>query len=126
GFEPSETLRAIRRCNAKSVVVTNLTPLPPFTVTIGSGVYPDLDELQMLIRNKTKKLIALDAVKLAKEAGSVLSVNMVLLGSLIQTDVLPITAENVKTAIETKTKKAFVGTNIKAFDLGYSAAELSI
>ncbi len=123
GFEPSETLRAIRRCNAKSVVVTNLAPLPPFTVTIGSGVYPDLDELQRLIRDKTKKLIALDAVSLAKEAGSVLSVNMVLLGSLMQTGVLPITAENVKTAIETKTKKAFVGMNIKAFDLGYAMAE---
>ena len=105
GFEPSETLRAINKCNSETVVVTNLAPLPPFTVAIGSGVYPDLDELQKLIRNKTKKLIAMDAVALAKEAGTVLSVNMVLLGSLIQTGVLPITAENVKTAIKTKHKK---------------------
>ncbi|MCP4753331.1 MAG: indolepyruvate oxidoreductase subunit beta [Proteobacteria bacterium] len=125
GFEPSETLRALNKCNPKSVVVTNLAPLPPFTVAIGKGVYPDLEKAQQLIRAKTARLIALDAVALAKEAGNVMAVNMVLLGSLIQTAVLPISAEHVKTAITTRTKKAFVDVNLSAFDLGFSAAEKS-
>ena len=123
GFEPSETLRALNKCNSNTVVITNLAPLMPFTVNIGQGVYPDLKELQQLIRNKTAKLIAFNAADLAKEAGNVLGVNMVLLGALIQTGVLPLTTETIKEAMKRKTKQQFLDSNLKAFDLGYSAAE---
>ena len=122
GFEPSETLRALNKCNSKTVVITNTAPLPPFTVAIGKGTYPDLEELQKLIRNKTAKLIAFDAQALAKQAGNIMSLNMVLLGSLIQTGVMPVSAQQVKEAIRTTTKKAFVDINVKAFDLGFEAA----
>lgn len=122
GFEPSETLRALNKCNADTVVITNTAPLPPFTVAIGKGTYPDLQELQELIRNKTARLIAFDAQTLAKQAGNIMSLNMVLLGSLIQTGIMPVSADDVKEAIRTTTKKAFVDINIKAFDLGFEAA----
>jgi indolepyruvate ferredoxin oxidoreductase beta subunit len=123
GFEPAETLRALGKCNAGSVVITNLAPLMPFTVNIGQGVYPDLKQLQELIRSKTSRLIAFNAAALAKKAGNPLSVNMVLLGALTQTGVLPLSAEQVKEAMKTKTKKAFLDSNLKAFDLGYAEAE---
>jgi len=123
GFEPSETIRAINKANSKTVVITNLSPLPPFTVAIGKGTYPDLNQVQDLIRAKTANLIAFDAADLAKEAGNVMSVNMVLLGAMIQTDILPLTADSIKETIKTKTKKAFVDINLKAFDLGFSTAK---
>ena len=123
GFEPSETLRALNKCNSNTVVITNLAPLMPFTVNIGQGVYPDLKELQKLIRNKTAKLIAFNATDLAKKAGNVLAVNMVLLGALVQTAILPLSVENVKEAMQRKTKQQFLESNLKAFELGYSAAE---
>ena len=122
GFEPSETLRAIKRCNSDTVVITNLSPLPPFTVAIGKGTYPDLDNVRDLISSKTRKLIAFDSTALAREAGNVMANNMVLLGALIQTEILPMKAGHVKTAIETTTKKAFVEANLKAFELGFAAA----
>ena len=122
GFEPAETLRALPKCNADTVVITNLAPLMPYTVNIGQGVYPDLKRLQELIRKKTARLIAFNAAALAKEAGNSLSVNMVLLGALIQTCVLPLSVEEVKKAMTTKTKKMFLDSNLKAFDLGFSAA----
>jgi indolepyruvate ferredoxin oxidoreductase beta subunit len=122
GFEPSETLRALNKCNADTVVITNTAPLPPFTVAIGKGTYPDIQELQELIRNKTARLIAFDAQTLAKQAGNIMSLNMVLLGSLIQTGIMPVSADDVKEAIRTSTKKAFVDINIKAFELGVEAA----
>jgi indolepyruvate ferredoxin oxidoreductase beta subunit len=122
GFEPSETLRALNKCNAGTVVITNTAPLPPFTVAIGRGVYPDIQELQELIRNKTARLIAFDALALAKQAGNRMSLNIVLLGSLIQTGIMPVSADDVKEAIRTSTKKAFVDINIKAFELGFEAA----
>jgi indolepyruvate ferredoxin oxidoreductase, beta subunit len=122
GFEPSETLRALIKCHSDTVVISNLAPLSPFTVTVGSGIYPDLKVIQSLIRSKTAKLIAFNAESLAREAGNVLSVNMVLLGALIQTGKIPLTKETVKDAIKTKTKKTFVDTNLKAFELGFSTA----
>ena len=122
GFEPAETLRALGKCNADTTVITNLAPLMPYTVNIGQGVYPELQELQKLIRSKTAKLIAFNAASLAKEAGNVLAVNMVLLGALIQTNVLPLTAENVREAMKRKTKQQFLDANLKAFELGFSEA----
>jgi indolepyruvate ferredoxin oxidoreductase beta subunit len=125
GFEPSETLRALNKCNVDTVVITNLAPLPPFTVAIGKGVYPDLEQVQELISAKTSKLIAFDAAALAKEAGNVMSINMVLLGALVQTGTLPLSSEQVKAAMQTTTKAAFLDANLKAFDLGFNAAKTS-
>mgnify|MGYP001818568587 FL=1 len=122
GFEPSETLRAINKCNAETVVITNTAPLPPFSVAIGQGTYPDLKELQKVIRKKAARLVAFDAQALAKQAGNFMSLNMVLLGSLIQTGIMPLSADHVKEAIRTSTKKAFVDINLKAFELGFEAA----
>jgi len=121
GFEPLEALRALNRCNAKTVVITNTSPLPPFTAAIGKGVYPDLATIKKLIAAKTGRLMTLDANALAKEAGNELSVNIVLLGALIKSGILPVTAESVREAIAATTKKAFVETNLKAFELGYGA-----
>lgn len=122
GFEPSETLRAVNKCNSSTTVITNLSPLMPFTVNIGRGVYPDLGEMKELLRRKTAKLIAFNATALAKEAGNTMAVNMVLLGALIQTKTVPLSVENVKEAMKTTTKKAFLDINLKAFDFGFSAA----
>ena len=123
GFEPSETLRALNKCNSNTIVVTNISPLPPFTVAIGKGAYPDLAKLQDLIRSKTANLIAFDAIALAKKAGNVMSLNMVLLGALLQTGTLPLSGECVKEAIRTTTKESFQDVNLMAFDLGYAAAQ---
>lgn len=122
GFEPCETLRALKKCNQDTIVITNLSPLFPFTVTTGQGVYPDIKNITGLIKNKVRKLIAFDAVDLAKKAGNTMSVNMVLLGALLKTGVIPISANNVKEAIMTKTREDFVKINLAAFDLGFDAA----
>lgn len=123
GFEPAETLRALGKCNPNTTVITNLSPLSPFTVTTGRATYPRLQQIQEQIQAKTARLIAFDATALAREAGNVMAVNMVLLGAMARTGILPISAESLRQAIRSKTKKAFVETNLKAFDLGFAAAE---
>lgn len=122
GFEPAETLRALGKCNPDTVVITNTASLPPVTVSIGHSTYPDLDELQVLLKAKTAKLIAFNGLELARQAGHAMALNMVLLGALIHSGILPITAEQIKEVIQTRTKQAFVEINLKAFDLGYAAA----
>lgn len=122
GFEPLETLRALNKCSRDTVVITNTTPVPPFTVSIGRGEYPDLEKITAKLAASCGKLITLDAAGLATEAGNVLAVNMVLLGALVQTGKVPIDAAKVQDTIRTKTKAAFVEMNLKAFELGFKAA----
>ena len=122
GFEPLETMRILGRCNKKTLVITNAQPLPPFTVAVGQGKYPPVDEILDKIQTKVDKVIALHGNDLAMEAGNVLSLNMVMLGALIGTDATPVTEEVMKRTIEKSTKKAFLESNLKAFDLGEEAA----
>ncbi|MBI9078092.1 MAG: indolepyruvate oxidoreductase subunit beta, partial [Desulfatibacillum sp.] len=69
GFEPCETLRALNKCNPNTVVVTNTSPLPPFTVAIGRGVYPENEKILALLAAKTARVVAFDALALARQAG---------------------------------------------------------
>ena len=122
GFEPVETLRALSKCNKDTIVITNTHPLPPFTVSVGQGVYPPMDEIMGLIRAKAGKVIALDGNAMAEEAGNPLSLNMVMLGALIGSGSIPVGAEDMKKTISTTTKKTFLESNLKAFDLGLKNA----
>ena len=125
GFEPCETLRAIGRCSSRTRVITNTATLPPFTVTIGSAAYPEVDTIKTMIRQKCANLVAIDAMTLAKEAGSPMSVNIVLLGALVSTGALGFGRDNVIEAIRRRTKPAFLDMNLRAFELGYETAQSS-
>ena len=125
-FEPLEALRALKKCNPKTVVITNIAPLPPFTAAIGKGTYPNMDTIVQQLKSKSGHLITLDAKALAKSAGNELSVNIVLLGALVEIDMLPVTPESVQEAIKETTKKAFLETNLKAFELGRDAVRRQV
>jgi indolepyruvate ferredoxin oxidoreductase, beta subunit len=122
-FEPLEAMRILPKCNNKTVVITNAQPLPPFTVSIGQGKYPPVDEILDKIERKVGKVIALHGNDLAKEAGNPLSLNMVMLGALIGSGAVPVTEVAMKKIISTATKKAFLESNLKAFDLGKQVAK---
>ena len=122
-FEPLETLRGLGKCNRKTVVITNTKPLPPFTAALGKGRYPPLEEIMALIEAKIDTVMAFDGSALAEKAGNPLSLNMVMLGALIGSGTIPIGAEAMKNTISTSTKKAFLESNLKAFDLGFAAVQ---
>ena len=122
GFEPLETMRALGKCNHDTLVITNTQPLPPFTVTVGQGRYPPVDEVLDLIETKVERVIALNGNELAVEAGNPLSLNMVLLGALIGSGETAVNEDSMKETLSISTKKAFLESNLKAFDLGMEVA----
>jgi indolepyruvate ferredoxin oxidoreductase beta subunit len=122
GFEPLETMRALGKCSKQTVVITNTRPLPPFTVAVGQGKYPPVDQVLDLIQTKVNKVIALNGNELAEEAGNPLSLNMVMLGALIGSGEIPVTEKAMKETLSATTKKAFLESNLKAFDLGKEVA----
>jgi indolepyruvate ferredoxin oxidoreductase beta subunit len=122
-FEPLETLRILTKCNNKTLVITNAQPLPPFTVAVGQGKYPPVDEILDKVKKKVGKVVTLNGNDLAEKAGNVLSLNMVMLGALIGTGATAVTEEVMKKIIAGSTKKAFLDSNLKAFDLGKETAQ---
>jgi indolepyruvate ferredoxin oxidoreductase beta subunit len=124
GFEPSETLRAMNKCNTHTLVITNVQPVPPFTVAIGQGTYPDIDKALDLIKARVRSLISLNGNELAEQAGNPLSLNMVMLGALVGSKVIPLEEDVVKETISKSTKQAFLESNLKAFDFGVSASRV--
>jgi indolepyruvate ferredoxin oxidoreductase beta subunit len=121
GFEPVETYRAMGKCSADSVVISNTVPVMPYSVAIGKGSYPEVEKLFAFIQSRVKKLLTLNAQALAEQAGSLLSANVVMVGALARSGVLPISTEAFEETIRTKTKAAFVEANLRAFDLGFGA-----
>ena len=118
GFEPLETLRALNKCNRESVIITNTRPLPPFTVAVGQGKYPPVEQILPLLMEKVASVISLDANSIAEKAGNPLSLNMVMLGALIGLGTTPIEPETARKVISASTKKAFLESNLTAFNGG--------
>jgi indolepyruvate ferredoxin oxidoreductase beta subunit len=122
GFEALEAFRALDRCHGRTLVIANSATIPPYPVATGQARYPEVDHLFRLLARQVGALLAFDAGALARQAGSPLAVNMVLLGALMATDCLPLAAENLLDLIRTRTNPRFLESNLQAFQLGMAAA----
>ncbi|MBN1103787.1 MAG: indolepyruvate oxidoreductase subunit beta, partial [Deltaproteobacteria bacterium] len=122
-FEPLETMRIIGKCHKDSLVISNAQPQPPFTVAVGQGKYPDVDGFLKKLTGKVGKVIEVRGNDLAEQAGNPLSLNMVMLGALFGAKGVAVSEEKMKETISKSTKKAFLDSNLKAFDLGKQAAQ---
>jgi indolepyruvate ferredoxin oxidoreductase beta subunit len=122
GFEALEAFRALDRCHAKSLVIANTAAIVPYPVSIGKNSYPDVGRLLTLMASKVGSLLAFDAGDLARQAGSPLAVNMVLLGALGSTNILPFPEEDLLSLVRTRTNPKFLEANLAAFRMGQEAA----
>ncbi len=120
GFEPVETYRAIEQASKKTWIVTNTQPIVPFTVSVGNQEYPSIDdEILPSLEEATERLVTLNAEDLAKEAGAAITQNIVMLGALSATEVLPLTKDEMMKAVENQVPEKFVEINLKAFRNGF-------
>jgi len=118
-FEPAEALRALNKINQKSFVIVNSSPIVPFTVSLGISEYPELSSVFEELRAKINNLLVIDAQKMAKEAGSIISENMVLLGAAVATSNFPIEKDLVIRSMKENLPPKSIKTNLKAFELGF-------
>lgn len=99
GLEPIECARALHFVSPRTTVFMNRAMVTPFVVAQdqirgrNDGGPPRLDELEDAIRTATSHFQAFDASALAAEAGSVRTLNMVMLGALFGSGSLPYTPE---------------------------------
>jgi len=118
--EPIEALRYIHFSNKKTIIITDSTSIIPFTVSTGEGKYPDLEKVFKELQ-KYGKLYKFDAVKIAEESGSVITKNIVMLGALAATDVLPFDKKILLDTILGSVPVKYKDMNKKAFENGFKA-----
>ncbi|NLE07765.1 MAG: indolepyruvate oxidoreductase subunit beta [Dehalococcoidales bacterium] len=121
GMEPSEALRNINNVSESTTVILNTEKVVPFTVSSLGSTYPELETILEKLGAATGNIMQINAAKLAVEAGSQQSANVVMLGALFGQGDLPIKIETVKEQIQNRFSAKLAEVNLKAFDLGYEA-----
>ena len=123
--EPIEALRYIQYANKKTKVITDINPVIPFTVAVGGEEYPSLDEVykEMALHAELHKI---DALKISKESGAVITKNIVMLGALAAADVLPFKTEILLETILDNVPAKYKEINKKAFEGGLKSIKKSI
>ena len=124
GFEPIEVLRGLEKSNKSTKIVFNDFPVIPSTLTQTGETYPDIEnDIIANLKDNFDEVYPISATTLAKEAGSVLSLNMVLLGAAVATEDFPLSRESVESAMKNNLAPKFHEMNLKAIELGYNAVK---
>ena len=118
-FEPLEALRAINMINENSYVVMNTAPIYPFNIRQSEHLYPELSSIIGELESHAKKVIAMDAEGIAKRAGHILSVNMVMLGGAAAIPEFPLDKSIIMEIMKDNLPEKSIPINVKAFEDGF-------
>lgn len=121
-LEPAETLRMLGKFgNPDVITITNTRPIYPADVTSGRATYPNIDELLKLIEKLSAKLIVIKATDEAIKLGSPIFANVILIGALIGSGVLPLDKKLLEPILKENFPKEF-DANMTAFNKGVELA----
>jgi len=121
-LEPLETLRILAAYgNEKVLTISNTQPIYPVGVAAGKIQYPDLVELKLAIHNLSLIAWFINLSSMAGELGAPIAANIILLGSLLGINKMPITALEVKEEIRSTFPTAAVDLNLRALNMGMDA-----
>ena len=114
-FELLEAYRALPYLKKGGKIIVNAQQIDPMPVITGAMSYPEhIAEKIAAVADLT----TVDALALAKEAGNMKAVNVVLIGVMAKASDIAYEkwVETLKTTVPAK----FLEVNLKAFDLGYN------
>ncbi len=116
GLEPIETLRNIADFgNPSTRVIVNPRPIYPIWVLSGQAKYPPVEE----VVQKLKEYVAeVKVIKAIEEGETGLAANVVLLGALAGSGMVPITIEHFEEAIREIVAPKDLDLNFQAFRRG--------
>ena len=114
-FEALEAYRALPYLKKGGKMIINSQRMNPMPVITGAAEYPENITGKISSKIDTK---VVDAVSLAKKAGNIKAVNVVLIG--VMAKLTGIEYEKWVNTIKETVPEKFVDINLKAFDLGYN------
>jgi indolepyruvate ferredoxin oxidoreductase beta subunit len=118
-FEPMEALRAVFKASKDTYVVVNTSSIMPFNIKGSEIPYPEVSSILEELQTKVKHVFAMDAEKIAKNAGHVLSLNMVMLGGAAAVSGFPIKKEVILESMRKNLPEKSIHVNMKAFEKGF-------
>lgn len=120
-FERLEALRYLHFVKEDGVIIVNDWRIDPITVVTGAAEYPEdiLDRLQA-----SRKTVAVDATRKAKEMGAAKAFNVVVLGAAAR--YMDFSKEAWMRVIEETVPPKTVESNRKAFETGYYMEEAGL
>lgn len=116
-FEELEAQRWISYMKKDGILIVNTQQIDPMPVITGAVKYPE--NIISRLMEKTDGIVAVDAFKLANEAGNSKAVNVVLLGVLAKSS--GIGKEKWLDAVKNTVPAKFLDVNLRAFELGYNS-----
>lgn len=132
-MEATEALRYIEYLKDDGVVILSKNVMPAVAETRRVAMdkekknrYFTVEKVEEQLRKVTSKVIALDSLELALEAGNARTENSVLIGSAASCPDFPIPAEELKKAVLALVPPKTVESNSKAFDLGLEAGGICL
>ncbi|HEY3314972.1 MAG TPA: indolepyruvate oxidoreductase subunit beta [Bacillota bacterium] len=118
-LEPLEGLRIGGEYLGRgSLALFNTQPIPPVDVKVGVARYPSKEEIEGAVAGLGAKLRWVDANALAQKAGDLRTLNVVMVGALYGTGLLPFSPEDLTNVIKDRVPPKTIDLNLKAFELG--------
>jgi indolepyruvate ferredoxin oxidoreductase, beta subunit len=121
-LEPMEGLRILGQFGNPDVqVVVNTRSLLPMSVMAGETKYPDLNSILQLIKTNSKSMWTVDATQIALEMGNSILSNIIMLGAVAATNILPIDQDKLFNIFDQTFPPKYLELNRKAFEQGIAS-----
>ena len=119
GLEPVEALRVLTTYgNPQTVVIANTRPIYPVDVTSGDEKYPEPEEIQKALESLSRKIYSIAATEKAMEMGSPILGNMIMIGALLELNLLPLGPSEFREILAKNFTAERLKTNLQALEEG--------
>lgn len=124
GFEPLETLRMVRLYgNKNTTVLYDPRPIYPQAVLIGTGDYPDMQELMDEINDTCAGSVLVSAADIALSCGDGKAANIAIVGAFAGLKDAPIGEGELLETLKMRFSGKVLELNRVVFEKGYEAAK---
>ena len=122
GFEPGEAVRMLPFLKEGGTVIVSSREIIPVTATLTNFSYNGSEMLSYLHKH-VKNLFVIDARKACEDIGSSKVLNILLLGTAIQSGALGLSETDIRDAIKKRLPEKFHKLNFKALEYARSHSE---
>jgi indolepyruvate ferredoxin oxidoreductase beta subunit len=118
-LEPTEAARVLKDYGNPGVkVLCNMRPIRSIGVICGEQTYPAVEDIRKWVRELSQAAWFIDATEEAVQLGNPILGNIICVGALAATGVLPLDRGNFETVLASKMPHDKVALNLVAFDRG--------
>lgn len=121
-FEPAEAVRNMTYLKPGAAAVVSSAPVMPVTAALSGSSYKPSDMINVLV-GAGFDVTVIDGAAIVSELGSAKSLNVALLSAACETGKAGMTSEELVSVLGTSVKKEYLEQNMRAVQLGKSAAK---